>query len=338
MTDAPRRGRLAVRLIALTLLASLGVALLVGLGLWQLQRKAWKEDLLHRIAALQTAPAEPLAVVLNRAADPAAPGRVPGVQGLDFTRVQTLCSGLPGRGLHLYGLRADGPGWRQIAACALPPGLPYRTLLVDLGFERLPPVSQPALQAVTLPARDASVVGVLRTPDPPAWTDRLIGPPDPADAHGQWMRRDIPGMAHALGAPDPAPFMLELETPVAGPGLIPSPLPAGSLNQTMLAGRGPDLVGVARRDGSEALAVVRSRSEAGHAKVGVVDGEDDSGPPQAIGLVVLPEGLRHAGCAPVVAVQDVRLTPCLQQKLQRSLQASTHESTKNRTPGRSRRD
>ncbi|MBE7218490.1 MAG: SURF1 family protein [Caulobacteraceae bacterium] len=225
-TTASRRG-VGVRLVAVTLVSLAALAVLVALGAWQLQRKAWKEELLHRIAALQSAPPEPLAVVLNRAADPAAPGRSRGVRGLDFTRVQTLCDGLPGRGLHLYGLRADGPGWRQIAACTLPPGLPYRSLLVDLGFERLPPVSAPALQPVTLPARDASVVGVLRLPDPPAWTDRLVGVPAPADANGQWMRRNVPAMAAALHAPDPAPFMLELETPVAGPGLVPSPLPAG---------------------------------------------------------------------------------------------------------------
>ncbi len=223
-TDLRRRGARG-RLAAVTLVAALGVVVLCWLGVWQLQRKVWKEDLLARIAALQTAPPEPLGVVLNRAADPAAAGRAKGARGLDFTRVQVLCDGLPGRGLHLYGLQASGPGWRQIAACTLPRGLPYRTLLVDLGFERLPPVSPPALQAVTLPSSQASVVGVLRTPDAKSWTDGLISTPIPTDANGQWMRRNVPAMSAALHAADPAPFMLELETPVAGPGLIPSPLP-----------------------------------------------------------------------------------------------------------------
>ncbi len=88
----------------------------------------------------------------------------------------------------------------------------------------------------------------------------------------------------------------------------------------MLAEVGSDLIGIAGRDGGELLAVVGSRAEAGHAKISVVDCEHNLRPPQPIGLVVLPEGLRHACRAPVMAVQDVWLTACLQQKLQSSLQ------------------
>ncbi len=210
----------------LTVLFALIFVALMSLGVWQLHRKAWKEALLARIAALQTAPPEPLAVVLNRAPPGAAHPGDEGARALDFTRVVASCDGLPARGVHLYGIRTDGPGWRQIAACRLPPGLPYATLLVDLGFERGAPMSPPRLQPVVLPARGASVVGVLRTPDPPSWTDGLAGAGAVDGGTDQWLRRDLPGMARALGAARPAPFMLELESPAAGPGLTPSPLPS----------------------------------------------------------------------------------------------------------------
>ena len=214
---------------ALTLFFVLALALLISLGFWQLRRKVWKEALLGRIAALQTAPAEPLSVVLNRA-KPGARGASATLENpIDFTRVQVTCGGLNGRSLDLYGLRASGPGWRQVAACALPPGMPYATLLVDLGFEAGASAT-PATQAVSLPATGASVIGVLRAPDPTTWAEKLAGPAHTAGAT-QWLRRDIPGMTHALGALAPAPVMLELETPRAGPGLIPSPLPTDIPNR-----------------------------------------------------------------------------------------------------------
>ena len=220
----PPRGDEAARFTVLTLMFVLVLAVLLSLGVWQLRRKVWKEALLGRIAALQTAPAEPLSVVLNRAVPGVSRGSVTLENPIDYTRVQVLCDGLNGRSVHLYGVRASGPGWRQVAACTLPSGLPYQTLLVDLGFEATAQLAHPQAQRVTLPATGASVIGVLRTPDPPAWTDRLTGPAN-AGGSDQWFHRDIPGMTHALGAVAPAPFMLELETPAPGPGLIASPLP-----------------------------------------------------------------------------------------------------------------
>jgi surfeit locus 1 family protein len=43
-------------------------ALLIGLGPWQMQRKAWEEDLIARISARGNQPAVPLADALAQAA------------------------------------------------------------------------------------------------------------------------------------------------------------------------------------------------------------------------------------------------------------------------------
>ena len=222
--SAPRRRKaVAARRgpgVVSTLLVILGVAILASLGVWQVQRLHWKTALLQRIAALQTAPAEPLAVVLNRLAD----GR-----GVNFARVVTACEGLGEREVNLYGLRTDGPGWREVSACRLAGG-PYGSILVDMGFSRQAGLQPPRGEPVTLPA-GALVTGVLRAPDPQPWFAALVAPPSSRrGGSGEFFGRDVPAMAAALDAPRPAPVMLLLEAPAVGPGLIPAPLPTGIEN------------------------------------------------------------------------------------------------------------
>ena len=57
--------------VGLTLAAAVGLAILVALGMWQLQRLTWKEALLARIAKLETAAPMPVATALDGAASPA---------------------------------------------------------------------------------------------------------------------------------------------------------------------------------------------------------------------------------------------------------------------------
>src|ERR1700749_3068952 len=72
------------------------LAILIGLGVWQLQRLKWKEGLLARVAGLQAAPARPLADVLKAGGD------------LDFVRASFDCPDLERRPLlRLFAVR-DG--------------------------------------------------------------------------------------------------------------------------------------------------------------------------------------------------------------------------------------
>lgn len=212
------------------MLVAVGVAILLGLGVWQLQRKVWKEHLLARIAALQAAPPEPLSVVLNRVKDGGE---------LDFVRVVAPCAALGPRSTHLYGLRdgegpKSGPGWRQIAACKLEGG-PYGSILVDTGFDATPALANPVDEPMVMGRNGLRLTGVLRQPEPRPWYAGLIGlnarRTPQSQASGQWFERDIPGMAAVLDAPRPAPVMLMLESPAAGPNLVPSPLPADIPNR-----------------------------------------------------------------------------------------------------------
>jgi len=209
MATSPAAGagrRLPVRwfLHGFTLLAFI---LLCGLGTWQVQRLQWKTQLLERVAAAQTAPAEPLTAVLNRIADKV---------DVDYVRVQFICPTLQQTPtVALYAVRDTGPGRRLVTACTLEGG-PFRSLLVDRGF-----TTHSSGGASSGPVTQGPVVGVLRKPDAASlFTPAHVKPGD------DWFHRDIAGMAAELGASDPAPVMLMLESPAPASGdPVPSPLP-----------------------------------------------------------------------------------------------------------------
>ena len=111
--------------VGLTLATVVSLVILIGLGTWQLQRLAWKEQVLARIAALQSAPARPAAEVLASGARSA---------DLDFTRVTADCPGLATAPfLELYAVRDGQAGVRLISTCRLA-APPYASILVDRGF------------------------------------------------------------------------------------------------------------------------------------------------------------------------------------------------------------
>src|SRR5437868_1409914 len=94
--------------VGLSLATATGLALLIALGVWQLQRLTWKEGLLAHVAALQSARAVEIGPVL----DAAAAGR-----DVDYTRVRASCPGIGAAPfLELYGLREGQAGARLISA------------------------------------------------------------------------------------------------------------------------------------------------------------------------------------------------------------------------------
>ena len=207
MTSAPALARFPIGLTLATLVA---LAMLLWLGAWQMQRLKWKTDLLHRIDALQTAPAQPLGPLLTRA------GRGADV---DYSRASLPCPDVETRPvLRLFSVYQGLAGYRLIAACPLASG-PYGSVLVDRGF-----VAQLGDQLPhDIPGRaiSAPVVGVLRRGG-----ERTFVTPQNRIGDNQWYWRDLPVMAGALHAPRPAPVFLMLESPTpAGGEPRPAPLP-----------------------------------------------------------------------------------------------------------------
>lgn len=212
MTTEPRPGGFPV---GLTVAVGIALVILIGLGTWQLQRLSWKEGLLRRIAALQSAPAQPIGPVLDRVARGG---------DADFTRVTATCAGIgTAPYIELYSLREGQAGSRLISACRID-SAKYRTVLVDRGFVADTVSARPPVD----PARKAplQITGVLRRPEP----GNAFSPPN---TPSRWFVRDLPAMAAALKAPDVAPLTLMAET-TTNPdwrALIPAPIPADIPNR-----------------------------------------------------------------------------------------------------------
>ena len=201
--DQPPPPSVAKRIVS-GILCLIGVAILLGLGTWQLQRLKWKEDLLARVAALKTAAALPLEPVLSAGGD------------MDYVRATFTCPDLERRPtLRLFGVRDGVAGYRLIAACPLGTG----SILVDRGFtamEQAAVAGQPGRAVLPGP-----IVGVLRTGDKATF----VTPPNKA-SDNLWYSRDVAAMAQTLAAPRPAPVFLMLESPAPAPGgPTPAPVP-----------------------------------------------------------------------------------------------------------------
>jgi surfeit locus 1 family protein len=200
-----------------TIAVAIALAILIGLGVWQLQRLKWKEGLLAHIAALQGAAAQPLAPSL----DALARGR-----DIDYTRVAVTCPGLATAPfLELYALKDGQPGHRLVSACPVEAGR-YRTVLVDRGFVDDDTKARPPVDAAD--RTPLQVTGILRVPDKPS----VFAPANHPEA-GHWFTRDAAAMARALSASEPAPAFLYAETS-SNPGLAgltPAPLPTNIPNR-----------------------------------------------------------------------------------------------------------
>lgn len=179
--------------VGLTLSVAVALVILLGLGTWQVERLAWKQDLLARIAALEAAPAQPAGPVLERLSRG---------EDVGFTRIRVTCPGLGSAPyLQLYSLRDGQAGTRLVSACPSP-SRAYGVLLVDRGFVADTISSRPPVAGDSTPVE---IVGVLRAPDPA----NAFSPANRAD---RWFTRDPAAMALALKAVRPAPMFLMAET------------------------------------------------------------------------------------------------------------------------------
>ncbi len=175
-----------------------GFAILIWLGVWQLQRLDWKEARLAAIDARIAAPAEALPASPDPARDAFMPVRVTGT----FT----------GEGLEVLGsLRDLGPGYRVIAVLQTDTG---RRVLVDRGMIGEDHHNDP--RTVTV----ATVTGNLHWPDE---VDSYTPPPDAG--RNLWFARDVPAMARALNA-EP---VLIVAREATGDGIEPLPLDSSTI-------------------------------------------------------------------------------------------------------------
>ncbi|MEJ2123750.1 MAG: SURF1 family protein [Alphaproteobacteria bacterium] len=194
-----------------------GVTVLIGLGVWQLERREWKLGLIEQLNA--RIHAEPVSLArMNELWQEQANGDA------EYTRVH-----LSGRFLHseeryLYAAKNGKQGWDVITPLISASG---EVVLVNRGFvpeNRRDPVTRKA----GLLAGTVELKGLVRASERKTWFT-----PDNDPAANRWFWSDIPGLIASLKRKEAAravPFLVEAE---AGP-LIPGGWPKGGVTRLNL--------------------------------------------------------------------------------------------------------
>jgi len=180
--------------------------LLIGLGVWQLERLQWKEALLAQIAARVTAAPVPLAAVERR-----------WQAGEDVNYLHARARGrfLHDKERYLYAPRPEGLGWHVYTPLEIAPG---RILWVNRGWVDDAHRGREARAAGTLEG-EVEVAGLVRQIGAPGHFTPLND-----TAHNLFYWPDLAAMtASAFAAPAPAtlPFRLEADLAPAPPGGLP---------------------------------------------------------------------------------------------------------------------
>ena len=193
----------------LTVLTALALCLLIGLGVWQVERLQWKVGLMDAADAAAAKPPAPLVEVLGQG-------------DLEFRKALMVCRGLATAPyVELQTIHDGKPGVRLISACH-PEGQDF-SLLIDRGFIPEAVSARPRVIDSTLPL---VLVGEFRTFSRPNGMT-------PAPSNGRFYGRDTEAMAAALKVTGPvrpeAVYALTQTNPEIG-ALKPSAPPAAFTN------------------------------------------------------------------------------------------------------------
>ena len=187
-------------------LATLGaLAILIGLGVWQIHRLAWKEALIAAVNERVGAPPVPLPPETDWPALKPSDYEYRHVRAhgvYDVTRQALVFRALASsRG------RYGGQGYLVMTPLRLADGA---EVLVNRGF-----VPDTAKAAAATGGGEADVVGLMRSSEERTW---FTPPDDPA--REQWFTRDIAEIASALHIAKAAPFSIDADAS-ADPAILP---------------------------------------------------------------------------------------------------------------------
>jgi surfeit locus 1 family protein len=196
------------RSLVLPALASLvALAILLGLGTWQLQRRTWKEGLIAQIQA--RAYGEPGAIV------PEAEWSSWRAEQDEFRKVRATGTFLHPLEVAVYGLApgeqrgAPVQGYYLITPLRLPSGA---VVMVNRGFVPTE-LKNPAARPGSQPAGEVVVTGLVRAPEA-----RNAFTPADDPARNLWFARDPQAIARLHRLERVAPFLIDADA---------SPLPGG---------------------------------------------------------------------------------------------------------------
>jgi surfeit locus 1 family protein len=175
----------------------MGLVILIGLGVWQLKRLAWKEALIAAVEARVSAPA----------ADLPAPSDWPALYPADYEYRHVRATGvfdlkhqaLVFRPLSNPRGRYGGPGYLVMTPLKLGSG---ESVLVNRGF--VP--EERSSSAASGPSGEVEVTGLMRASEGRTWFT-----PSDDPARKLWFTRDVESLAKALEIGPHAPFSIDAD-------------------------------------------------------------------------------------------------------------------------------
>lgn len=193
------------RLVVPLMIGLIGAGILIGLGVWQVQRLAWKEDILATIEARLSAEPAGLPADPDPVADKYLPVSLEGV--------------LAGPELHvLVGAKDLGAGYRVIQG--LETG--GRRIMVDRGLVPLEAKDAPR------PGGAVSLTGNLH------WPEEIDSyTPEPDAERGIWFARDVPAMAAGLET-EPVLLIVRRQEPVPQADITALPVDTAAISNNHL--------------------------------------------------------------------------------------------------------
>jgi surfeit locus 1 family protein len=178
----------------LTVLSLAAIAGLIALGVWQVERRAWKLALIDRVEQRIHAAPRPLPVVQAWPTVTAA--------GDEYRHVTIMGRFLHDRETPVQAVTEEGGGYWVLTPLRRDDGT---TILINRGFvptER----RERATRHEENPRGDVEVTGLLRMTEPKGGFLRNNDP-----AHDRWYSRDVIAIAAARGLNDVAPFFIDAD-------------------------------------------------------------------------------------------------------------------------------
>ena len=201
--EAAARPRSTATLVGLGVLAAVLVLALLALGTWQVERRAWKLDLIERVD--QRVAAAPVA--------PPGPADWPGISAAadEYRHVGVAGTFLNDRETQVFASTDLGTGYWVVTPLRAADGT---VVLVNRGF--VPTEKRdPATRATGEIAGPVTVTGLLRITEPKGGFLRANDP-----AAERWYSRDVAAIAAARGLADAAPYFIDADA-TPNPGGLP---------------------------------------------------------------------------------------------------------------------
>jgi surfeit locus 1 family protein len=207
-----------IRRWSLVTLAALGTAVLIALGVWQLERREWKLALIDRVE--KRVHATPVA-----APGPDAWARI-NAENSEYLHVTATGHFIAGRETLVRATTALGAGYWVMAPLRTDAGF---VVLVNRGF--VPPEKrEPASRVYAGGDAPVTITGLLRITEPKGGSLHANAP-----SENRWYSRDVNAIAQAQGLGNTAPYFIDADAASSANGG-----PVGGL--TVIAFRNSHLV------------------------------------------------------------------------------------------------